>query len=85
MWREVNSGTLSAGERFIIERLMQKNPANRYPTCADLIEILRPLALPGNAPARRPTMTMPRKIRRLVGVLKIVGLRTRSSRPSERE
>jgi len=31
------------------------------------------------------TMTMPRKIRRLVGVLKIVGLNTRSSSPSERE
>jgi hypothetical protein len=31
------------------------------------------------------TITMPRKIRRFVDVLKIVGLRTRSSSPSARE
>jgi serine/threonine-protein kinase len=28
----------------IVEKLMQKNPANRYPSCAEVIEALRPLA-----------------------------------------
>jgi serine/threonine-protein kinase len=44
----------------IVERLMQKNPANRYASCAEVIEALRPLGQPAHATARRPTMTMPR-------------------------
>src|SRR5262249_19176248 len=27
----------------VIERLMQKNPGDRYPGCAELLEVLRPL------------------------------------------
>jgi serine/threonine-protein kinase len=44
----------------VVERLMQKAPANRYPSCAEAIDALRPLSGPVNMPARRPTMTMPR-------------------------
>lgn len=44
----------------IVERLMQKNPANRYPDCAEVIAALKPLSPAVNQPTRRPTMTMPR-------------------------
>ena len=46
----------------VVERLMQKEPAARYPGCAELIAALRPVANPGGgaAPARRSTMVMPR-------------------------
>lgn len=47
----------------IVERLMQKNPANRYPSCGEAIEGLRTLAQPAAAngyPQRRGTMQMPR-------------------------
>ncbi len=43
----------------VVERLMQKAPADRYPGCADLIEALRPLAA-ATGPARRASMIMPR-------------------------
>jgi serine/threonine protein kinase len=48
----------------IVERLMQKNPAGRYHSCAQVLDALRPLTQPGGGsaavPQRRPTMTMPR-------------------------
>jgi serine/threonine-protein kinase len=46
----------------VVERLMQKEPKDRYASCAELIEALRPLAQAGGAavPQRRPTMQMPR-------------------------
>jgi serine/threonine-protein kinase len=43
----------------VVERLMQKAPANRYPSCAELIEALRPLAAQ-SGPVRRPSMSIPR-------------------------
>jgi serine/threonine-protein kinase len=46
----------------VVERLMQKNPASRYGSSAEVIEVLRPLMEASGAPAapRRQTMTMPR-------------------------
>ncbi len=45
----------------VVERLMQKNPQSRFPSCAEAIEALRPLALPAGAHGqRRGTMQMPR-------------------------
>ncbi len=47
----------------IVERLMQKNPANRFASCAEVIELLRPIACGGAASPpiqRRQTMQMPR-------------------------
>ncbi len=44
----------------VVERLMQKTPAARYPSCAELIEALRPLAPAAGAVRTRPTMTIPR-------------------------
>jgi serine/threonine-protein kinase len=46
----------------IVERLMQKSPAHRFPSFAEVIDALRPLAhaAAGAQPQRRPTMTMPR-------------------------
>src|SRR4029079_5278933 len=32
----------------VVERLMQKAPADRYPSCAEVIEALRPLTGPAN-------------------------------------
>jgi serine/threonine-protein kinase len=43
----------------VVERLMQKAPANRYPSCGELIEALRPLAAAAG-PVRRPSMCIPR-------------------------
>jgi serine/threonine protein kinase len=43
----------------VVERLMQKAPENRYPSCTELIEALRPLAA-SSGPTRRPSMIMPR-------------------------
>jgi serine/threonine-protein kinase len=40
----------------VVERLMQKSPADRYPGCADLVEALRPLAGQG----RRGSVVLPR-------------------------
>jgi hypothetical protein len=47
---------------LIVERLMQKAPENRYPSCAEVIEALRAHAAPaaGAAQGRRRTMQMPR-------------------------
>jgi serine/threonine protein kinase len=42
----------------IVERLMQKVPANRYSNCAEAIEALRPLTQTGHSPIRRPTKAM---------------------------
>jgi serine/threonine-protein kinase len=44
----------------VVEKLMQKAPANRYATCAELLEALRPFASAGQASTRRATMAMPR-------------------------
>ncbi|MFO0842055.1 MAG: protein kinase [Gemmataceae bacterium] len=46
----------------VVERLMQKNPAGRYPSCAEVLDLLRSLAGSGGAPVvqRRATMQMPR-------------------------
>src|SRR5947199_2801071 len=45
----------------VVERLMQKDPAQRYASCAEVIEVLRPLTQISPALVqRRPTMTMPR-------------------------
>ncbi|MFQ3593209.1 MAG: protein kinase [Gemmataceae bacterium] len=46
----------------IVEKLMSKNPADRYANCTQLIEALRPLSGMGGAPVvqRRATMQMPR-------------------------
>jgi serine/threonine-protein kinase len=43
----------------VVERLMRKSPAERYPTCAELMEALRPMASQAG-PTRRPTMVLPR-------------------------
>ncbi len=44
----------------VVEQLMQKTPAARYPSCAEVIQALRPFA-PATGPVRtRPTMTIPR-------------------------
>ncbi len=48
------------GLAAVVERLMQKTPAVRYASCAEVIEALRPFA-PVSGPVRsRPTMTIPR-------------------------
>jgi serine/threonine protein kinase len=44
----------------VVEKLMQKSPANRYASCAELLEALRPFAGVGALPVRRATMAMPR-------------------------
>ncbi len=44
----------------VVEKLMQKAPASRYPTCAEVLDALRPLAGAGSVPTRRATMAMPR-------------------------
>ncbi len=43
----------------VVERLMQKAPADRYGSCAEVMEALRPLATQGG-PTRRPSMILPR-------------------------
>jgi serine/threonine protein kinase len=43
----------------VVERLMQKAPENRYASCTELIEALRPLA-GSSGPTRRQSMIMPR-------------------------
>jgi serine/threonine-protein kinase len=43
----------------VVEKLMQKSPANRYASCAEVIEALRPFA-GVTTPSRRATMAMPR-------------------------
>ncbi|HVS35036.1 MAG TPA: serine/threonine-protein kinase [Gemmataceae bacterium] len=48
------------GLAAVVERLMQKTPASRYPSCAELIEVLRPFAPAVGAVRTRPTMTIPR-------------------------
>jgi serine/threonine protein kinase len=52
-----------APEEFlaIVERLMQKNPQDRFATCGELMEALRPFAASA-APAIRRTMSMPRVV-----------------------
>jgi serine/threonine protein kinase len=42
----------------IVERLMQKVPANRFANCSEVIEALRPFTQ--QSPQRRPTMAMPK-------------------------
>ncbi len=44
----------------VVERLMKKSPAERYTSCGELLEALRPLAGAGAMPMRRSTMAMPR-------------------------
>ena len=47
----------------VVERLMQKNPTNRYANFAEVIAALRPLTGPRRGSVltqRRPTMVMPR-------------------------
>ena len=44
----------------VVEKLMQKAPAARYGSCADLIAALKPFAGKAQQPARRQTMQMPR-------------------------
>jgi serine/threonine-protein kinase len=44
----------------VVEKLMQKSPANRYPSFAEVIEALRPFTGQGQGPTRRSTMAMPR-------------------------
>jgi serine/threonine-protein kinase len=44
----------------VVEKLMQKAPANRYPTCAEVLEALRPFAGVSSVSGRRATMAMPR-------------------------
>jgi serine/threonine-protein kinase len=45
--------------RGVIERLMQKNPSDRYASCMEVIEALRPLAPSSNGGvARRPIKTL---------------------------
>jgi serine/threonine-protein kinase len=43
----------------LVERLMQKNPPDRYADCGELMEALKPFAAVAAAPVRR-TMSMPR-------------------------
>jgi serine/threonine-protein kinase len=43
----------------VVERLMQKSPGSRFADCAELIEVLRPLAQAGGA-SRRPSVVLPR-------------------------
>src|SRR5262245_4347437 len=44
----------------VVERLMQKNPASRYASCTEVIQLLRPLASGGAPGVRRPTQQIPR-------------------------
>jgi serine/threonine protein kinase len=44
----------------VVEKLMQKAPAQRYTNCTEVIEALRPFAGISPAPIRRATMAMPR-------------------------
>jgi serine/threonine-protein kinase len=44
----------------VVEKLMQKAPANRYASCVELLEALRPFAGISALPMRRATMAMPR-------------------------
>lgn len=47
----------------VVTKLMEKNPASRYANCAEVLEVLRPLANANGAAApilRRQTMQMPR-------------------------
>ncbi len=44
----------------VVERLMKKSPAERYASCGELLEALRPLAGASAMPMRRSTMAMPR-------------------------
>jgi serine/threonine-protein kinase len=47
----------------VVERLMQKDPVERYANCSEVIDVLRPLVQGGKAPSgpqRRPTMAKPR-------------------------
>ncbi len=44
----------------VVEKLMQKAPANRYASCAELLEALRPFTGNGATPARRSTLAIPR-------------------------
>src|SRR5262249_31690087 len=52
--------TVSAEMVAVVDKLMQKNPARRFPSCTDVIEALRPLTQASPAAVRRPTMAMPR-------------------------
>ncbi|HTU17355.1 MAG TPA: serine/threonine-protein kinase [Gemmataceae bacterium] len=44
----------------VVERLMKKSPTDRYASCGELLDALRPFAGAGAAPMRRTTMAMPR-------------------------
>src|SRR5262249_36119758 len=44
----------------VVERLMKKAPAERYGSCAEVLEALRPFVAAERPAPRRPTMTMPR-------------------------
>ena len=45
----------------VVERLMQKNPQDRFTDCKEVMEALRPLAAVATQPVRR-TMSMPRVV-----------------------
>jgi serine/threonine protein kinase len=44
----------------VVERLMSKAPASRYPGCTEIIEALRPFGPVVSTVRNRPTMTIPR-------------------------
>jgi serine/threonine-protein kinase len=44
----------------VVEKLMAKTPGDRYPSCVEVLEALRPFAGVRAEPMRRSTMAMPR-------------------------
>lgn len=49
-----------AGLVAVVEKLMQKQPAQRYANCSEVIEALKPFATESAAPQQRRPMAMPR-------------------------
>jgi serine/threonine protein kinase len=48
------------GLAAVVEKLMKKTPTDRYTTCGELLEVLRPFAGSVGTTMRRSTMAMPR-------------------------
>jgi serine/threonine-protein kinase len=66
----------------IVERLMQKAPANRYGSCSELIEVLRPLAAAGAGQYRRVTASIRSASRPEAPVARPVTARTGRTPPN---
>jgi serine/threonine-protein kinase len=65
----------------VVDKLMKKNPTERYVNCVEVIAALKPFSGatgPAAAPLRRPTMTIPR-----AGLPKTDGARTSAAAPPQ--